>query len=73
MLACCIQSVFGQYDNDDDHMNGEMTEQLNFGGGFLQKKASTAETDEDPDRHRTKKEVGLLHMLYITECGQLQD
>ena len=47
----------------DDHLNRQMTEQFNFGGGLLEKKTDSADPDADPDRHRSRKEVG--HQLHV--------
>lgn len=52
-----MQSRFGHDDQEDGRLDREATEQLNFGGGLLTKKAGTAETDEDPERRRTEKEA----------------
>ncbi|DBA90017.1 TPA: hypothetical protein ACH3X2_004286 [Trebouxia sp. C0005] len=46
-----------QDDDADDHLNQQMTEQFNFGGGLFEKKIDSADPDADPDRHRSKKEV----------------
>lgn len=56
MFASWVQGLFGHHD-EDESLDREATEQLNFGGGFLTEKAGTADTAEDDDRHRTKKEV----------------
>lgn len=70
VMGCIMQSLFSQRDDDDGHMTKEMTEQLNFGGGFLRKKADSAGADEaeDPERHRTKKEVSCCCQPASAEC-----
>jgi len=57
-----LQGFSFQDDDVDDHLNRQMTEQFNFGGGLLEKKNDSADPDADPDRHRSKKEVG--HQLH---------
>lgn len=57
-----LQGFSFQDDDADDHLNQQMTEQFNFGGGLFEKKIDSADPDADPDRHRSKKEV--WHQLF---------
>ena len=63
-----MQGFSFQDDDVDDHLNRQMTEQFNFGGGLFEKKTDSADPDADPDRHRSKKEV--WHQLHVINLPQ---
>ena len=58
-----MQGFSFQDDDVDEQLDKQYTEQFNFGGGLFEKKADASDAGEaaDPDRHRSKKEVCLLH------------
>ena len=53
----CMQGSLFHDDEADDHLNQQYTEQSSFGGGLLEKKKNSTDPDDEPDRHRSKKEV----------------
>lgn len=52
-----MQGLSFQDDDIDDHLDRQLTEQFNFGGGLLEKKSDGTDLDADPDRRRSEKEV----------------